>query len=124
MLENIIKNPIETPRGTRNPGNGIALRGPLSQFFSGLFLKKLDDAFDQADVTYLRLLLWWVKTSLQIWTYDKLLNLLIESCWGALHKTIYASRARLDSLSRSSRNRHGITRPRYIIEQKGWEFGC
>ncbi|AOW55982.1 reverse transcriptase domain-containing protein [Legionella pneumophila] len=33
MLENIIKNPIETPRGYKNPDNGIALRGPLSQFF-------------------------------------------------------------------------------------------
>ena len=33
---------------------GIALRGPLSQFFSGLYLKPLDDAFNQMDVTYLR----------------------------------------------------------------------
>lgn len=32
----------------------LALRGPLSQFFSGLFLKKLDDAFDHMDVHYLR----------------------------------------------------------------------
>ena len=54
MLENIIKNPIETPRGYRNPDNGIALRGPLSQFFSGLYLKPLDDAFDAMNVTYLR----------------------------------------------------------------------
>lgn len=54
MLENIITNPIETPRGYKNPGSGIALRGPLSQFFSGIFLKKLDDAFDNMDVTYLR----------------------------------------------------------------------
>lgn len=54
MLENIIKNPIETPRGYKNPDNGIALRGPLSQFFSGLYLKPLDDAFDTMDVTYLR----------------------------------------------------------------------
>lgn len=54
MLENIITNPIETPRGYKNPGHGIALRGPLSQFFSGIFLKKLDDAFDHMDVTYLR----------------------------------------------------------------------
>jgi len=54
MLENIIKNPIETPRGYRNPDNGIALRGPLSQFFSGLYLKPLDDAFDTMNVTYLR----------------------------------------------------------------------
>lgn len=54
MLENIIKNPIETPRGYRNPDNGIALRGPLSQFFSGLYLKSLDDAFNTMNVTYLR----------------------------------------------------------------------
>ena len=54
MLENIIKNPIETPRGYKNADNGIALRGPLSQFFSALYLKPLDDAFDNVDVTYLR----------------------------------------------------------------------
>jgi RNA-directed DNA polymerase len=54
MLENIIANPIETPRGYKNPGQGIALRGPLSQFFSGLFLKKLDDAFDNMAVHYFR----------------------------------------------------------------------
>ena len=54
MLENIITNPIETPRGYKNPCHGIALRGPLSQFFSGLFLKPLDDAFDHSEVTYLR----------------------------------------------------------------------
>ncbi|HEX4044105.1 MAG TPA: reverse transcriptase domain-containing protein, partial [Gammaproteobacteria bacterium] len=54
MLENIITNPIETPRGYKNPGHGIALRGPLSQFFSGIYLKPLDDAFDNMDITYLR----------------------------------------------------------------------
>jgi RNA-directed DNA polymerase len=54
MLENIITNPIETPRGYKNPGHGIALRGPLSQFFSGIFLKPLDDAFNSMSVTYLR----------------------------------------------------------------------
>lgn len=54
MLENIIKNPIETPRGYKNPDYGIALRGPLSQFFSALYLKPLDDAFNTMDVTYLR----------------------------------------------------------------------
>ena len=54
MLEEIIKNPIETPRGEKSPDNGIALRGPLSQFFSALYLKPLDDAFDTMDVTYLR----------------------------------------------------------------------
>ena len=54
MLENIITNAIETPRGYKNPDHGIALRGPLSQFFSGIYLKPLDDAFDAMDVTYLR----------------------------------------------------------------------
>jgi len=54
MLEQIIINPIETPRGYKNPDHGIALRGPLSQFFSGIYLKPLDDAFDVMDVTYLR----------------------------------------------------------------------
>ena len=41
-------------RGYKNPDHGIALRGPLSQFFSGIFLKPLDDAFDSMDVTYIR----------------------------------------------------------------------
>ena len=54
MLEQIIINPIETPRGYQNPDQGIALRGPLSQFFSGIYLKPLDDAFDSMDVTYFR----------------------------------------------------------------------
>ena len=54
MLTNIITNPIDTPRGIRNPSTGIALRGPLSQFFSGIYLKPLDDAFDNMDVTYIR----------------------------------------------------------------------
>jgi RNA-directed DNA polymerase len=54
MLENIITNPIDAPRGYKNPVTGIALRGPLSQFFSGIYLKPLDDAFDQMDVTYPR----------------------------------------------------------------------
>ena len=55
MLENIIKNAIETPRGYKNPDTGIALRGPLSQFFSGLYLKPLDDAFDHhKNVDYFR----------------------------------------------------------------------
>jgi RNA-directed DNA polymerase len=54
MLENIITNPIDAPRGYKNPATGITLRGPLSQFFSGLYLKPLDDAFSKIDVTYLR----------------------------------------------------------------------
>jgi RNA-directed DNA polymerase len=54
MLEEIIINPIDTPYGYKNPVHGIALRGPLSQFFSGIYLKPLDDAFDEMDVTYIR----------------------------------------------------------------------
>ena len=54
ILEQIIINPIETPRGYKNPNHGIALRGPLSQFFSGIYLKPLDQAFDSMDVTYIR----------------------------------------------------------------------
>ena len=54
MLENIITNPIDAPRGTKNPIHGVALRGPLSQFFSAIYLKPLYDAFDSADVVYLR----------------------------------------------------------------------
>jgi RNA-directed DNA polymerase len=54
MLKNIITNPIETPRGCKNPVTGITLRGPLSQFFSGIYLKPLDDAFNNMNVTYLR----------------------------------------------------------------------
>ena len=54
MLSQIIVNPIETPRGYKNPDHGVALRGPLSQFFSGIYLKPLDDAFNTMDVTYIR----------------------------------------------------------------------
>ena len=54
MLTNIIKNPIDTPRGTINPDYGIALCGPLSQLFSALYLKPLDDALSQEEVFYLR----------------------------------------------------------------------
>ena len=54
MLEQIITNPIETPRGYKNARSGIALRGPLSQFFSAISLKPLDDAFNAMDLTYIR----------------------------------------------------------------------
>jgi len=54
MLQNIITNPIETPKGFKNASTGIALRGPLSQFFSGIYLKPLDDAFEKMSVTYIR----------------------------------------------------------------------
>lgn len=54
MLENIITNPIDTPYGYKNPVHGIALRGPLSQFFSGIYLKPLDDALSKLNVTYIR----------------------------------------------------------------------
>ena len=54
MLINIINNPIDTPYGYKNPDFGIALRGPLSQFFSGIYLKPLDDAISKMNVAYLR----------------------------------------------------------------------
>jgi retron-type reverse transcriptase len=55
MFERIITNPIETPKGYKNPNTGIALRGPLSQFFSALYLKPLDDAFaNSLNVAYFR----------------------------------------------------------------------
>ena len=54
MLEEVITNPIETPRGYKNPTTGIALRGPLSQFFSAIYLKPLDDALSQMDIVYIR----------------------------------------------------------------------
>lgn len=54
MFEQIIQNPIETPRGFKNTVTGIALRGPLSQFFGAIYLKPLDDAFDGMQVTYVR----------------------------------------------------------------------
>ena len=54
MLIEIIKNPIETQRGYKNSDTGIALRGPLSQFFSALYLKPLDDAFLNSDTHYIR----------------------------------------------------------------------
>ncbi len=54
MLEAIITNPIDAPRDYKNPIHGIALRGPLSQFFSGIYLKPLDDAFLNSDVAYFR----------------------------------------------------------------------
>lgn len=54
MLENIIRNPIDTPWCYKNPNRGIALRGPLSQFFSGIYLKQLDDALSNMNVFYFR----------------------------------------------------------------------
>ena len=54
LLERIIRNPLETKCGYKNPDHGITLRGPLSQFFSGIYLKLLDDAFETMDVTYIR----------------------------------------------------------------------
>lgn len=54
MLEDMITHPIDTPREYMNPSQGIALRGPLSQFFSGLYLKPLDDVLSKMGVTYRR----------------------------------------------------------------------
>lgn len=50
MLVNVINNPIDTPEGFINPVKGIPLRGPLSQFFSALYLKKLDCAFERMNL--------------------------------------------------------------------------
>jgi len=52
MLKRIIINPIETPRGYQNLIVGLLCGGPLSQFFSGIFLKPIDDAFDEREVSY------------------------------------------------------------------------
>jgi RNA-directed DNA polymerase len=54
ILEQVITNEIETPRGYKNAVAGIALRGPLSQFFSGIYLRPLDDAYNSMDVCYVR----------------------------------------------------------------------
>lgn len=54
MLINIIKNPIDTEKGTINPDSGIPIRGPLSHLFSALYLKPLDVAFSKVDVHYAR----------------------------------------------------------------------
>ena len=54
LLERVIRNAVETARGYKNSDHGITLRGPLSQFFGAIYLKPLDDAFDEMDVTYIR----------------------------------------------------------------------
>ena len=41
-------------RGYKDADTGIALRGPFSQFFSRLYLKPLDDAMSNMQVTYIR----------------------------------------------------------------------
>lgn len=40
--------------GYKKADTGVALRGPLSQFFSAIYLKPLDDAFNAMDVVYIR----------------------------------------------------------------------
>src|SRR3990167_11550332 len=52
--DEVVDQPIDAPRGYKNPIKGIALRGPLSQFFSGIYLKPLDDAFLNTSVHYFR----------------------------------------------------------------------
>ena len=54
MLINIIKNPIDTEKGTINPDSGLPIRGPLSHFLSALYLKPLDVAFSNSGVHYAR----------------------------------------------------------------------
>jgi hypothetical protein len=51
MLKEVITNSIETPRGYKNPVTGIALRGSLSQFFSAIYLKPLDEDNTQSPRT-------------------------------------------------------------------------
>ena len=103
MLEQIIINPIETPRGYKNADHGIALRGPLSQFFSGIYLKPLDrivphprtlrkarenvKAMVNSGVSPCRIRIylhrwstWWVGTA-QSWQYQKLLEWFLNVCW-------------------------------------------
>lgn len=73
---------------------GLALRGPLSQFFSGIFLKKLDDAFlTSTQVYYLmnrsqelvrsylhHFVIWW-STTVDIWRYEEILDSFIRACF-------------------------------------------
>lgn len=84
MLSNIIKNPIDTPYGYKNPDHGIALRGPLSQFFSAIYLKPLDDALSKMNVSYLRYqddILVLCKTKRQLNRCKrKMMNVLHERC--------------------------------------------
>ncbi len=54
MLEQIITNTVETSKGYMNDGYGITLRGPLSQLFSAIYLKPLDDKISKMNVTYIR----------------------------------------------------------------------
>lgn len=91
MLERIITNPIDTPWGYKNPITGIALRGPLSQFFSAIYLKPLDDAFNNSmGVTYLRYqddLIFLCNTKRQLnRCWQKLLDILNERRLSLSHK--------------------------------------
>lgn len=54
LLKQVIKTPIKTRKGFINPNRGIALRSPLSGFFSGLYLKAIDDCFTSCEVDYFR----------------------------------------------------------------------
>ena len=100
MFEEIIKNPIETPRGYKNAMTGIALCGPLSQFFSAIYLKPLDDAFDHMDVTYIRYqddLVVLCKTKRQLnRCRRKMMNILHER-----HLTLSRKKSRIGSIEKS-----------------------
>lgn len=54
MLEEINRNPIDTPNGCKNPDYGIALRGPISQLFGAIYLRPLDESFNNMNVAYIR----------------------------------------------------------------------
>ena len=91
-----------------NPDHEIALRGPLSQFFSGIYLKRLDDAFAKMGVTYFRYqddililcqtnrqhtrcrwVMWWLRTS-ESWQYQELLEWFLNVCWDCSPASIAA----------------------------------
>ncbi|MFM9834845.1 MAG: reverse transcriptase domain-containing protein [Methylophilaceae bacterium] len=99
MFEEIIKNPIETPRGYKNAVTGIALRGPLSQLFSAIYLKSLDDAFNHMDVTYIRYqddLIVLCKTKRQLnRCRRKMMNILRER-----HLTLSCKKTRIGSIEK------------------------
>lgn len=54
LLKQAIKTPIKTRKGFINPDKGITSGSPLSGFFSGLYLKALDDCLTTCQVDYFR----------------------------------------------------------------------
>jgi RNA-directed DNA polymerase len=54
LFKNIITADLITKKGITNPHKGIYLRSPLATFFSMIYLKPLDAAFNNMDVCYAR----------------------------------------------------------------------